>query len=313
MPETPVTPLLRPLALLALVGLLAPPTAAQAQTTLVSNIGQDDSSTHNLQQSQAFTTGDNTPGYTLTSVSLQLAAVTGTDIKVRIFTVDSDGEPDTEVHVLTNPTSFTANAENTFDALANASLDAETTYAVVVTSSDGTDKPNGHNMMRTMSNAQDAGRASGWSIADERNARQTSSDPWSTTTSQKLKIKITGTAKAAAGTAATGQPGIDGFPQRGERFDRDHRRHRGRRRDHHQDLPRRLHLPVGQGRKRHHGRDRSDLRGAGGDRPRQHLHRQGLVQRRRRQLRGAARERRDSRHHRRQGRLPHRQQLVRPP
>ena len=112
---------------------------------------------------------------------------------------------------------------------------------------------------------------------------------------------------------ADGKPGITGRAPARRDPHRDPGHDRGRRRPDHPDLPRRLHLPVGEGRNRHRGRDLRHLRRAGDGNPRQHLYRQGLLRRRRRQRRGAADQRRHPGHRRRQGglhRRPRRQRLV---
>ena len=194
---------------------LAADTRAHPQTvgTLVSNTGQTDAFSSDYQHSQGFTTGANIAGYGLTSVTLQFAGASGRNIKVRILSTDSDVKPDSEKHTLTNPTSLAANADNTFTAAANASLDPGTTYAVVVTDAAGTGGPVSINAKWTISNNEDSGSASGWSIANQSYIRQIATATWASNVSP-LKIKVTGTVKP--GTPAAGKPVITGPPQVGK-------------------------------------------------------------------------------------------------
>ena len=134
------------LLLVAFAALLAPPLPAQAQTatTLVSNLEQTDTSGSTSQLAQAFDTGSNAAGYELTSVTLRLVGAEqnpGRGALVRITPATSSG-PDlsdsTKIITLTTPT-LTTDTDNVFTAPAGATLDADSTYMVVVTSADGTD------------------------------------------------------------------------------------------------------------------------------------------------------------------------------
>ena len=129
--------------LLVVAGLLALPLQAQAQTvqTLVSNTGQTVSNTTGFvgplsadlwRTAQGFTTGDSEAGYTLSSVDLYFGAIGGTEaVTVSIYEADASGNPGSSLHVLSTPATV-ANGLNTFTALANATLDKETDYIVVV-------------------------------------------------------------------------------------------------------------------------------------------------------------------------------------
>ena len=116
-------------------------------------------------QALAFTTGDHAPGYTLSEVDVWISSVSAPNTRVSIYSTTSSGDPDSSLHVLTNPSSLTSDASNTFSAPAGASLAANTTYAVVVEIASG---QNQTLLGRTTSDAEDAGAASGWSIADTR-------------------------------------------------------------------------------------------------------------------------------------------------
>ena len=199
----------------ALAGLAAP---AQAQTvgTLVSNISQSTSTgASSSRAGQPFTTGSNGLGYVLSSVVVKISQVTPsndvTDISVQIFETDSSGRPTSALYELSNPSSFnsspTSTSNNTFTAPTNATLMANTTYAVVVSGSDGTSNV-GVRLARTASNAEDSGKAAGWSIANNRFYRDSGS--W-TSGDNPLMIKINGPVPNA-----TGKPEITGTPQVGQ-------------------------------------------------------------------------------------------------
>ena len=181
-------------------------------TTFVSNSGQTSSvgdsrvgylSGGNFRQAQTFTTGSNASGYTLSEVDLRIDTNGGTDddpstLQVSIYSVSSGGDPDSSLYVLTNPASITNDADNTFTAPANSTLDASTSYAVYLetTSTDKTIE-----VTVTNSDAEDSGAATGWSI---NNGRQYSSDgsSWSDG-HQALLIGIRGTETPSTNNAPT--------------------------------------------------------------------------------------------------------------
>ena len=187
-----------------ILGHARPGAGAHGEKVLVSNVGRLDSTTTDTQNSQAFTTGSNPADYVLNSVQLTLVEVTGSDIKVRIFTTDSDGKPDSELYTLTNPDTLSSNSANVFNAPANSSLDADTTYAVVVTDEDGTGSLPGIDMRRTSETEEDTTQE-GWSIADKSFTRDTSTASWTETTAELLQIRIRGVIN---NNPATGRPHI---------------------------------------------------------------------------------------------------------
>ena len=149
-------------ALLALA-LLPAAGAAQAQTerVLVSNIGGPTASTSVSlgawqRIAQGFTTGSARHDYTLTSVDVDFYEAPPTDVSVRVLEGTRTG---TIVATLTNPSSLTAGTL-TFTAPAGTTLDANSTYFVVI---ETTSFSGGVN--RTHS-AEDAGGATGWAIGD---------------------------------------------------------------------------------------------------------------------------------------------------
>ena len=175
---------------------------------LVSNIGQASdggtlttgwTGTVRWDRAVTFTTGSNLTGYTLSAVDVKLgsgshAASTRVSIYTTVTPHLKPPEPASSLHLLTNPSSLTASATNTFTAAAGATLDADTTYAVVFEVPSGLDSTE---LDRTDSHAEDSWTASGWSIADHRFTR-TDGGNWAkgaTTTPEKPMIAIRGTAK----------------------------------------------------------------------------------------------------------------------
>ena len=144
---------------------------------LVSNLGQTaDSGSLGVggigswSQAVAFTTGDNILGYTLSGVDVRFDTDTpDANTRVSIYSTTSSGNPDSSLHVLTNPPSLSAGAINRFSAPSDATLAANTTFAVVVDVTSGTGLTG---LIRTSSDNEDAGAASGWNIADTRRQRQ---------------------------------------------------------------------------------------------------------------------------------------------
>ena len=110
--------------------------------------------------------------------------------RVSVFSTSS-GSPGSSLHVLTNPSPLTQMATNTFTATAGASLDANTTYAVVFETSSGN-----LFLSTTASDAEDTGAASGWSIAAKRHTRFDNNGSWAESTSSEVPaIAIKGMAK----------------------------------------------------------------------------------------------------------------------
>ena len=167
-------------------------------TTLVSNTGQtlNDSigvgtfSGVNFSRAITFTTGGNAAGYTLSEVDVRSASgLASGNAKVSIYTTSS-GSPSSSMHVLNTPSSLPANTINTFTADAGASLDANTTYAVVFENSGGD-----NSVGTTLSDDEDSGAASGWSIGNKRHNREGAGSWIEATNSEVPLIAIKGTAK----------------------------------------------------------------------------------------------------------------------
>ena len=180
--------------------LAAAPAAAQTAITLVSNTGQsfDRNIGNGRYYAQAFTTGNNSGGYTLSSVDIISGDAQGDDATVSVCTVDGGGYPTSTCTALTVPGSFTAGTL-TFTASPGMTLAKNTTYTVLIGSPGGEILA----LSTTTSDGEDTGGATGWSIADDHRLTS-SSDIWGTTTSgRSFQITIKGTATSSTNTAPT--------------------------------------------------------------------------------------------------------------
>ena len=198
-------------ALLLLLLAPAPGHAQTVTTTYISNFDQVYDGTYGagFPKAQSFTTGSQTGGYTVTHVDIGYDDAEGDKFSAAIYTVDSDGYPDSEVFALTAPTgAWAAGTTLSFTAPANTTLAASTTYTVrIVDSSDVVV------LDTTTSDDEDPGGATGWSISDALHYQ--GRGVWATTSEGKsIRIAIKGT--TAANNAATGAPTITGTAQVGE-------------------------------------------------------------------------------------------------
>ena len=184
------------LALLILASLSVPAQAA----TFVSNTGQtqsNDNANRGWARAQPFTTGSSTGGYTLSGVDIVSADTDGDSFTASVCTVDASGHPTTTCTALTVPDSFDAGTLS-FTAPANTTLSANTTYTIfmVMGSSQVT-------LGGTRSDNEDAGTATGWSIADVGHRRNSTSGAWSNASfGTSFKIAIKGSAGTTADTTA---------------------------------------------------------------------------------------------------------------
>ena len=181
------------LPVLAATIIFAPPFAltAEAQTTLVSNVGQTRSGSLGLdthEGAQAFTTGDNSAGYTVTSVGLDLSSGADHTINftVEIWTNSNSNLPGSSLGTLTQPASLTLGV-NEFTT-SGIELATNTTYWVVVDSNGG----GSVQWEGTASDSEDS-TASGWSIADESYDRPYGGGTWGSYT-DPFKFRVNGTA-----------------------------------------------------------------------------------------------------------------------
>ena len=137
---------------------------------------------------QAFTTGDNSDGYTVTSVGLDLSLGADHTINftVGIWTNSNSNLPGSSLGTLTQPASLISGV-NEFTT-SGITLAANTTYWVVVDSNGG----GSAQWEGTASDSEDS-TASGWSIADESYDRPYDGDTWGSYT-DPFKLRVTGTA-----------------------------------------------------------------------------------------------------------------------
>jgi hypothetical protein len=184
---------------------------------LVSNIDQSDGGTGGLQfdHGQAFTTGSNPEGYTLTSVDMQFSnladsAVFSTGVTAKIHS-QSGGTVGAVLGTLTNPSdqTFTTDTVLTFTAPPGGiDLEADTTYYFLLdVTGDITGKTSSDGMRNTASDDEDAAGESDWSIAD-RSIYRTSTDPTNTWSnfSESKKLRINGHPRQPTLIANIGQP-----------------------------------------------------------------------------------------------------------
>ena len=175
----------------------------QTSTTLISNTGKSTGAAAAqfiFDRAQAFTTGSNSSGYTLTSVQLNLRE-DGSNSAVYTVTLheDSSGTPSTtSLGTLTTTTALTTTfALVQFDAPGNGiSLGANKTYWVLIdVSGTGTDTKT----QTTTSDDEDSGGAAGWSIASDHLGRGSAFTDWlvKSTLSSVIHIRVNGSAKTS--------------------------------------------------------------------------------------------------------------------
>ena len=153
-------------ALLFVLGAAAGAPEAWAQQVLVSNLGKTSADDFPLGQriDQAFHTGNNARGYTLTSIQLRLGDGLGMDKafpEVKLYSGAANG---TLVDTLTPPGGILNYTSNfTFTASGNISLEQNTDYWIVVVGANTLGK-----FFVTTDLNEDANPDPGWNIADLR-------------------------------------------------------------------------------------------------------------------------------------------------
>ena len=167
---------------------------------LVSSTGQTsggsaETGNHNGSQhrhAQKFTTGSNPAGYTLDEVRIHLG--TNGNAAAPVITVNSGSgnNPGAVLYTMTNPATITDSATNTFTAPSGATLEADTSYFVVMENSNTNDDPNAiYQVGITASDGEDSSGLSDWDIDD---TGRTGTPGWSATSGNvAFRIQIRGT------------------------------------------------------------------------------------------------------------------------
>ena len=205
-----LAPLALLLALLLVVLTPAAPAAAQTSVTLVSNVNQGLAAGRDMawELAQAFTTGSHANGYKLTKVHVPFyntsSIAPNTAYTIRILSSNS-GNPGSTLATL----SFDSATGVTQIWTGSVDLKPTTTYFVYFdvldTNANGTTR-------RTISDAEDAGGADGWSLGDNHFQRDVLTNPnaaWASN-SASWRIAIRGYAKTSLppGTTSQRQPVI---------------------------------------------------------------------------------------------------------
>ena len=195
-PSTWLLPL--PILLIALAALVLPSVAhgqnsASTPVTLVSNQDQtgDASATYDKDHGQAFTTGSETTGYTVTSVTIRSEDPNDDPIPLQICEVDESTHPTADCWDLTGPSVYLENTLINYTAPTSPALtlDASATYMVVFKA------PPSGDLLRvdaTSSAGEDSASLAGWSIRDK--FQWNNGGTWQDASgSRVLRITITGT------------------------------------------------------------------------------------------------------------------------
>ena len=139
--------------------------AAATGTILVDNFAFSDENASHARAgalSQHFVTGQNTTGYTLETVELYHQDAAGGTFSAKVCLADSDDNPTSTCIDLVAPAAFVDDFAVPFTASGGMQLDADTTYAVVLTPQAGATVHYGVALTKDESNRIH----SGWSIGD---------------------------------------------------------------------------------------------------------------------------------------------------
>ena len=178
--------------------------ARSSHNVLVSNTGQASNGTTitgnnggtQTKHAQKFTTGSNPTGYTLDEVRLYIGSAGNTSGPVITINSGTGNNPGTVIYTLDNPGTFTSDTVNSFTATSGTTLDADTSYFVVMenTSTGGGGNQRYH-VGTTLSNAEDSSGLSDWDIDND---GRTGTPNWGPTSSGVgYRIQIRGTANAS--------------------------------------------------------------------------------------------------------------------
>ncbi len=193
--------------LLGALGLFA--AAPASADVLVSNIAQTQTfqvalGPQSNARAQQFTTGTGW-GYTLSSIDIKFHTAVGTptNLRVELWSALTAGNPNKKLADLTVPATVGTGAV-TFAAPASTVLDGRTKYFVVVYRSGATTGQ----LAKASSDAEDAGAAAGWSIANGDHRIPTGVTSW-TPGQSSLQIRVNGRTVPSLGRA--GSMSVDGF------------------------------------------------------------------------------------------------------
>ena len=182
----------------------APLTGARAHvfSQLLSNLGQDTSLSTTFpvggaQFAQGFTTGSYGRGYNLEIVELNVAIEPPTpdDVSVELWSATSADPPlpDARVATLTHTTGIWSDKSNSFNAPANTTLKADTTYFVFLSNSGSdTSVGTGFQLALTDSTSADANIAPGWGLGQWTSRTRSPQGSWSTPSSSGLAKFVVG-------------------------------------------------------------------------------------------------------------------------
>ena len=169
----------------------------EAARTLVGNTGQtaETGATPVLAiQSLAtqFSTGASASPWTLTSIELDVGAWQSGATPTVSLHASSGQSPGASIATLTNPAAGTGLKAFTAPSDSTVTLQADTTYTVVIESDTTFLNYNGFSLRNTQSAAEDSGGTSGWQISDMRLIN--SGSGWTVSTGNlKLKMAVLGT------------------------------------------------------------------------------------------------------------------------
>ena len=170
---------------------------------LVSNLSQtaNQNATYSRDHGQAFTTGNNSTGYSVTSVTIVSEDPNNDAIPLQICEVDGSVHPTTVCTDLTPPSSYPqGNLTYTVPTTTPLTLDADTTYMLVFKA-----PPSGLlRVVATSSDGEDAASLTGFSIANAFQWYNTSNTWVIGNFSRAILITITGKVNQTAPGAPTG-------------------------------------------------------------------------------------------------------------
>ena len=171
---------------------------------LVSNLSQNanQNATYSRDHGQAFTTGNNSTGYSVTSVTIVSKDPNNDAIPLQICEVDGSVHPTTVCTDLTPPSSYPqGNLTYTVPATTPLTLDADTTYMLVFKAPPS---PTELRVAATSSDGEDAASLTGFSIANAFQWYNTSNTWVIGNFSRAILITITGKVNQTAPGAPTG-------------------------------------------------------------------------------------------------------------